>query len=167
MTADGFAEFYGATYHSLVAQLYAYTGDLSEAQDSAQEAYVRAFLHWRQVGRYDDPRAWVCRVGYRVAISRWRRTRSALARWHRHGPPPPEPEPDPGLTDLVAALRRLPEPQRRAIVLYHLGGFPVREIAELEGAPEGTVKARLARGRQALGALLAEPVELHAGGESA
>lgn len=154
MTTDGFTEFYRATYHSLVAQLYAYTGDLAEAQDSAQEAYVRAFLHWSQVSGYGDPRAWVCRVGYRVAVSRWRRTRSAVARWYRHGPPPPEPGPDPGLTDLVAALRQLPEAQRRAIVLYHLGGFPVREIAEIEGVPDGTVKARLARGRQALARLL-------------
>src|SRR5262249_46822251 len=147
------------------AQLYAFTGDLAEAQDSAQEAYIRAFLRWRHVSGYADPRAWVCRVGYRVAVSRWRRTRSAVARWDRHGPPPPEPEPDPGPTDRVTALRQLPEPQRRAIVLYHLGGFPVREIAEVEAVPEGTIKARLARGRQALGQLLTNDLSA-VGGES-
>jgi RNA polymerase sigma-70 factor (ECF subfamily) len=49
----------------------------------------------------------------------------------------------------------LPEPQRRALVLFYLGGFAVNEIASMENAPTGTIKAHLARGRQALATLLA------------
>jgi RNA polymerase sigma-70 factor (ECF subfamily) len=56
---------------------------------------------------------------------------------------------------LVAALRQLPEAQRRAIVLHHLGELPVLEVARIEKCPEGTVKARLARGRAALATILA------------
>jgi RNA polymerase sigma-70 factor (ECF subfamily) len=152
---DTFVAFYRDTYPGLVAQLVAYTGDVGEAQDVAQEAYVRAWQHWDRISEFDDPRAWVSRVGYNLAISRWRRTRAAVASWTRHGPPEPPMEPDPTTTDLVAALKRLPEPQRRALVMYHLGGFSVADIARAEDVPDGTVKARLARGRQALAPLLA------------
>ena len=56
---------------------------------------------------------------------------------------------------LVAALRRLPEAQRHALVLHHLCDLPVHAVAREIGVPEGTVKARLSRGRAALAALLA------------
>lgn len=150
-----FAEFYQANYRGVVAQLYAYTGDLTEAQESAQEAFVRAWSRWDVIADYDEPRGWVCRVAYRVAISRWRRARHAAEIWRRHGPPLPEPAPDPANADLVKALRKLPEPQRRSVVLHYLGGFSVAEIAELDGVAPGTVKSRLSRGRDALAALLA------------
>ncbi len=54
----------------------------------------------------------------------------------------------------MTALRSLPEAQRRALVLHHLAGFTVAEIAAQERCPEGTVKARLSRGRAALVPLL-------------
>ena len=57
---------------------------------------------------------------------------------------------------LVAALKQLPEAQRRALVLHHLADLPVHEVARETGVPEGTVKARLSRGRAALAALLAD-----------
>ena len=155
MTDDAaFAEFYRSTYRSVVAQLYAYTGDLTEAQESAQEAFIRAWTRWQKVAEYDEPRAWVCRVAYRVAVSRWRRAKTAAASWRRHGPPSPGPEPDGMNADLVAALRQLPETQRRALVLHYLGGFSVAEIASLDGVASGTVRSRLSRGRDALAGLL-------------
>jgi RNA polymerase sigma-70 factor (ECF subfamily) len=46
------------------------------------------------------------------------------------------------------------------LALHHAAGLPVREIAEPLGVPEGTVTARLARGRAALAALLADPQEV-------
>jgi RNA polymerase sigma-70 factor (ECF subfamily) len=68
----------------------------------------------------------------------------------------------------VDALRRLPEPQRRALVLHHLCDLPVREVAAETGAAEGTVKARLSRGRTALAALLGdEPGDLTEGASRA
>jgi len=60
---------------------------------------------------------------------------------------------------LVAALSTLPEAQRRALVLHHIGDLPVAEIARVEGVPEGTVKARLSRGRAALTLVLTDAHE--------
>ena len=54
------------------------------------------------------------------------------------------------------AFVRLPFAQRQAIVLHHLADLPVAQVAAEVGAPEGTVKARLSRGRTVLAALLDE-----------
>ena len=58
------------------------------------------------------------------------------------------------------ALEQLPDAQRRAIVLYHLCDLSVSEIAQEVGSPTGTVKARLARGRQTLARLLTTDLEV-------
>jgi len=55
---------------------------------------------------------------------------------------------------LAVALNRIDPKQRRAIVLHHLADLSVTDVARLENCPEGTVKARLARGRAALAPLL-------------
>ncbi|GAA1538278.1 SigE family RNA polymerase sigma factor [Actinomadura kijaniata] len=152
-----FAEFYRVMYPGLVAEMYAYTGSMAEAQEIVQEAFTRAWPRWRRVGGYDHPRAWVARVAYRLAVSRWRRARSLVASLSRHGPPPtaaPAAPPGEASVALVAGLSRLPEAQRRALVMHHMGGWPIAEIADVEGVAEGTIKARLSRGRQRLAALL-------------
>ena len=59
-------------------------------------------------------------------------------------------------TSFYYAFLVLPADQRRAIVLHHLADLPVAEVAVEVGAPVGTVKARLSRGRAALAVLLAE-----------
>ncbi|MFB7946993.1 SigE family RNA polymerase sigma factor [Kitasatospora phosalacinea] len=156
---DGdFRAFYEAAYGQLVAHLYALTGDLGEAQDAAQEAFVRAWNHWGRLVSHENPVAWVRLTGQRIAISRWRRARTALQSWIRHGDGQQSPVPGPGpeTVALVEALRRLPEAQRSALVWHHMGGRSVAEIAADEGVPVGTVKARLHRGRQALAVLLGE-----------
>ena len=102
----------------------------------------------------DDPGAWVRQVATRQAISRWRRGRTAHRFLSRSRPPEDAPAPDENTVALVTALRALPEAQRRALVLHHLAGFTVAEIAAQERCPEGTVKARLSRGRAALVPLL-------------
>ncbi|WP_344469774.1 SigE family RNA polymerase sigma factor [Kitasatospora kazusensis] len=155
---DDFRAFYQGAYGHLVANLYALTGDLGEAQDAAQEAFVRAWDHWDRLSRYENPVAWVRLTGQRIAISRWRRARTALRSWIRHGVENPVPGPGPESVALVEALRRLPEAQRSALVLHHMGGRSVAEIAAEEGVPIGTVKARLHRGRQALALLLGEEI---------
>ena len=57
---------------------------------------------------------------------------------------------------MIAALRQLPDSQREVLALHYLADLPVLEVAELLGVPEGTVKSRLMRGREALAALLSE-----------
>jgi RNA polymerase sigma-70 factor, ECF subfamily len=144
-----FAEFYAATFGPLTAQLYAFVGDHSEAQDLVQEALCRAFARWSSVSRFDEPTAWVRRVAWNLAISRWRRARR-LVHWHRDLVPANEAGPTGVDLDLVRALATLTPHHRQAVVLHYLAGFSVQEIAAFAGVAEGTVKSWLARARAAL-----------------
>ncbi|GIJ25960.1 RNA polymerase sigma24 factor [Micromonospora qiuiae] len=152
---DGFDEFYRGSRQRVLGFVYVLTGDLAEAQDVVQEAYVRAWQRWSTVGDYDDPEAWVRVVASRLAVSRWRSLRSRARAYLRHGAVESVPPPGTETVEVVAALRRLPEEQRVAIALYYLVGMPVAEVARQTSAPVGTVKARLFRGRAALAGLLA------------
>lgn len=145
-----FAALYQARFADLASQLYAYLGDSAEAQDVVQEAFVRAWQRWTKISDYDDPVAWVRRVAWNLATSRHRRV--VVARRFVSGSRPPEHQPGatPDRVALVAALRRLPEQQRRAVVLHYLADLSVADIARDTGAPEGTVKSWLHRGRAAL-----------------
>ncbi|MFF9981125.1 SigE family RNA polymerase sigma factor [Streptomyces erythrochromogenes] len=157
MTEDEFDLFYTAAYPRLVGQLYALTGDYAEAQDVVQEAFVRAWD--RRVSVLDGnrpPEAWIRTVAHRLAMSRWRRARHWWELVRGESAPRPAPEPSPDHVALVAALRRLPEAQRTAIVLHHLCDLSVEQTAAETGVAVGTIKARLSRGRTALAAHLAE-----------
>ena len=156
---EDFDAFYRATSRSLLAQLYALTGDWAEAQDCLQEAYARAWQRWPAVQRLDVPAAWVRVVGLRLARSRWRRAQQALALHRRHAPADEVDGPTPDAVALTRALQQLPDAQRLALVLHHLGDLSVAEVARETGAPEGTVKARLSRGRAALALLLTDDLE--------
>ena len=143
---EGFAAFYASSYRRLLGQLFAVTGDLAEAENVLQEAYARAFARWSRVGAYDLPEAWVRRVAINLA---------AMAdRSLRLGPPPLVPELSPELLDLRDALAALPLAQRQVIVLHHLAGLPVEEVARELRLAAGTVKSRLARGRAAMATML-------------
>jgi RNA polymerase sigma-70 factor (ECF subfamily) len=154
MADDGFAAFYAGSYRRLLGQLFAVTGDLAEAENVLQEAYARAFARWSRVGDYDLPEAWVRRVAINLAAMAERSLRRRARALLRLGPPPLVPELSPDLLDLRDALAALPLGQRQVIVLHHLVGLPVEEVArELRLAP-GTVKSRLARGRVAMAGAL-------------
>ncbi|MGH3647848.1 MAG: SigE family RNA polymerase sigma factor [Micromonosporaceae bacterium] len=155
MSTDDFDAFYQGTRQRVVATMYALTGDLSEAQDVTQEAYARAWQRWRKVSGYDDPEAWVRTVARRIAYSGWRKARNRVAAYRRHGPAPPTTAPSEDTVALVTALRELPPEQRETVVLHHIVGLPVEQVARQMGVPTGTVKTRLARGRKALSGLLA------------
>ncbi len=150
-----FAEFYAARFRGLTVALYAYTGDLAAAQDYVQEAFCRAYPRWDRLSAYDDPGAWVRRVAWNLAVSRWRRVRRDIAAARGYRQPVVE-GPTPDRVALVAALATLPPRQRRAVVLFHLADLPVAEIAAQEGVAEGTVRVWLHRGRVALSAQLTE-----------
>jgi RNA polymerase sigma-70 factor, ECF subfamily len=152
-----FDAFYTASFQRVAAQVYAMIGDRDEAQECVQEAFVRAWAHRRRLDRAEHPEAWVRTVAYRLAVSRWRRTSKGRRLQDRAvAAPTSTPAPSESHVAVVTALRRLPEAQRRALVLHHIADLPVHAVALETGVPVGTVKARLSRGRAALAALLAD-----------
>jgi RNA polymerase sigma-70 factor (ECF subfamily) len=156
VSPDEFTEFYAASFRRLVGQLYAMTGDSAEAQDAVQEAFVRAWANRSKLVSGGSPEAWVRSTAWRIAVSRWHRARRGRLLQRLQSAQPAQSGPGPDRVALIQALRKLPAEQRRAVVLYHLCDRTVAEIAAETGAPAGTVKARLARGRAALAVQLRE-----------
>lgn len=152
-----FDDFYTASFARLTGQLYAMIGNRDEAQECVQEAFVRAWSHRRRLDRAQYPEAWVRTTAYRLAVSRWRRTTLSRRPPDRAlGAATQSPAPSESHVALVAALKQLPEAQRQALVLHHIADLSVQAVAHEVGVPEGTIKARLSRGRTALAALLSD-----------
>jgi RNA polymerase sigma-70 factor, ECF subfamily len=158
-TGTDFDEFYANTSRRVIGQVYAMIGNLGEAEDAVQEAYTRAWPRWSTLREYADPEAWVRTVAYRVAVSSWRKTVNRFRAHRRDLAPSHVPELGPEHVVLVQALSKLSLDQRRAVVLHYVVGLPVDDVARETGAPIGTVKSRLARGRQALAEDLADDTE--------
>jgi RNA polymerase sigma-70 factor (ECF subfamily) len=153
---DEVAELYAVACPRLVGLLTVIGGSHADAEEVAQESFVRLLEHWPKVRMYDDPEGWVRTVAIRMLVSRRRRRTTAaegmrrLASRHQSAAPPPlEPE-----TELTAALANLPVSHRAVVVLHHAYDLPVDEVAARLRVPVGTVKSRLSRARAALAPLL-------------
>jgi DNA-directed RNA polymerase specialized sigma24 family protein len=133
-----------ANYQRLVAQLYAITLNPGEAHDVVQDAYSRAWRSWVAIGRTPDPSAWIRRVAVRSTIRSWR---GALARFGIGRPRAIGSGVDDRTRAILRSLARLSPAERRAVVLFHMAGATVEEIAAIEQASETLIHARLTRGR--------------------
>jgi RNA polymerase sigma-70 factor (ECF subfamily) len=126
-----------------------------DAEDVAQEAFVRAH---REFGRLRDRerfRSWLVRTTWRLAIDRWRSDRRRRTREEGADPPPtPSAEQIAVESERAALLWRaideLPEKMRAVVVLSCIEGHDVAEVARLLDIPEGTVKSRLYMARKDL-----------------
>jgi RNA polymerase sigma-70 factor, ECF subfamily len=127
-----------------------------DAEDVAQEAFVRAHRGFRQLRDRTRFRAWLVRTTWRLALDRRRGDKRRTA---RELVPLPS---TPGISgeDAVIANERaarlwqaideLPDKLRVVVVLAAMEGHDVREVAELLGLPDGTVKSRLFLAREKL-----------------
>lgn len=127
-----------------------------DAEDVAQEAFVKAHRVFGQLRDRERFRAWLVRTTWRLAIDRWRNERRRTAREQSAD------EPDAPLTSeelvvsreraahLWRAIDHLPDKLRVVIILAAIQGHDVREVAGLLDIPEGTVKSRLFLARKEL-----------------
>jgi RNA polymerase sigma factor (sigma-70 family) len=133
-----FEAFYDERYDAVRRSLSAAFRDPLLAEEAAQEAFTRAYMHWRRVSQMDRPDGWVYVVAVRVAARR-RPGHAADA----------ESSTEDLAEDVVneamlrAAIDRLPERQRLAIVLRYLADLPVDDVAAAMSCAPGTVKSTL------------------------
>jgi DNA-directed RNA polymerase specialized sigma24 family protein len=156
--SEAFALFFKNNHGPVFRTLLAGTLNRAAAEDATAEAFARAFAHWDTVAVHPNPRAWVLRVAWNCYRSSWRKWES---RWSANQPeaPPLAPEAwsDP---DVVAAIRRLPQGQREAIVFVALGELTPTQAARVLGKPAGTIRSLLFSARVALHQALAEATDL-------
>jgi RNA polymerase sigma-70 factor (ECF subfamily) len=129
-------------------------GNEADARDAVQETFVNA---WRNFASLRDPErfdAWLGRIlinQCRMALRHRGRVREIAI---TDSTDSPIDSPHASTSNFDAALNRLSADQRSLLVLHHLHGYDVREIAAWLGIPSGTVKWRLSRARRALAAEL-------------
>ncbi len=140
----------------LVSLAYRFCRDRGRAEDMAQEAFLRAFRalrSWRGEAAFSTWLVAVATNAYRSELRRLPPRAVSLERLAEPGDPRPA---DGGLEaeDSGRAVRRavltLPPRYRDALVLFYFHGMDVATAACSLGLPEGTVKARLSRGRAIL-----------------
>lgn len=157
-SGSSFDAFFRLEHRRLAALATALCGDREVGRDVAQEAMARTFQEWGRISQLERPGAWTRRVvvnlvrdhGRHIAVRRRRlpelATRMSTA-------PPGEMSLD---GELWAAVATLPDRQRTAIALFHIGDQSISEVAEVMGVKEGTVKAALYEARQRLSRVLSE-----------
>jgi RNA polymerase sigma-70 factor (ECF subfamily) len=152
-------EIYAVSNQRLVIQLYAFCGEVSDAEDAGQQAFVTAIRKHRQFAKVNNPEAWLRTVAMNRVRVGWRH--SAVVKKYQAAVPGPQGpvEVGPEHVAIVAALSGLDPDQRKVVVLHHLADVGTADIAVELGIPEGTVKSRLARGRARLSELLGEGEE--------
>jgi RNA polymerase sigma-70 factor (ECF subfamily) len=155
--ADDFEERLRQAERRVFRVAYAVLGNGADAEEIAQEAFLRA--HRRRASLRDPLRftAWVSRIAFRLALNRRRtyaRQRFRDTAWH---------DSRPGVLDgdrLAAGqlvlervreeIEGLPEKLRAVLLLCAVEGMEVREVADLLRIPPGTVRSRLHLARKAL-----------------
>jgi len=149
-----------------------------DAEDLAQEVFVRAFGAIKSFRREANLRTWLYRIATNLCVDKYRRAaleKQLIAPSQReqsgNGESRPVELPDSThdprrvfertelQTEVHKALSRLPEKLRAAVLLYDLEGMSYDEIAETVGCPVGTVKSRLFNARVQLRHLLRPYVE--------
>ena len=130
-------------------------GDAALAEDVTQETFLRVFQHLRTFRYRSRFSTWVFQVARNAGVDALR-TRSRQERVARMSPAPTTVAGADSGVDVVAALACLSVKLREPLLLVEVLGLRYREVAQVLGVPEGTVKSRVAHARHRIAAWLAE-----------
>lgn len=153
-----YQQFEGMVYNLALRM----SGNPADAEDIAQETFIRAYRHLRKFKGKSSLKTWVFRIALNCSNTRLRRRARHLAHRVDDGQPELERAVDRGRSpeeralaaDLSAAVRtalgHLPVHYREAVLLRDFEELNYSEIAEVLGVRIGTVRSRIARGREQL-----------------
>jgi RNA polymerase sigma-70 factor (ECF subfamily) len=164
LSADGVREELSREFEARLADsstlafrvAYSVLRQRQDAEDVAQDAFVRAHRRFSQLRDRERFRGWLVRMTFRLALDRrrsdLRRNTRELAASQIAGPPRPD---DAAVSAeraarLWEAIEALPEKLRLVTVLAAMEGESIGDVARLIGAPEGTIKSRLFDARRML-----------------
>ena len=154
---DAFDALYRAHADRVYGICLRMSGNAQEAERLAQDAFVRL---WKRIGSFrgeSEFSSWLYRLTVNVVLEDSRSTRRRHARVEHVDDPAAldrghaaEAEHTESRIVLEAAIARLPEGARQALVLHDIEGYKHEEIARMTGAAVGTIKAQLHRARKLL-----------------
>ena len=154
------------TYADMILRIsYHYLGQVSDAEDVCQTVFLKYLSNPGRFRNAEHEKAWIIRTTINVCkdlLKSADRRRTVALEDSACIAAPPEPK-----SDLMDAVKRLPENYRVSIYLFYYEGYTAREIGELLGKRENTVCSYLTRGRKILRKLLSEEDEGGLGNEKA
>ena len=150
------------TYQQAVFRLaYLLLGDPDDAEDIAQETFLRAWNHLKHFDSTRPLRPWLLSITANLSRNRRRsagRYLAALTRAFRDEPAPASVEEKSTqymeANDLRKAVQNLNEPDQQVVYLRYFMDLSVAETAEVLQVAEGTVKSRLSRALEKLRAII-------------
>ena len=145
-----FETFFRAEHARLYRALCMVVGSRDEAEEIAQDAFLRLWERWNRVSSMEAPTAYLFQVAMNVFRSRYRSTMRAMRRTLA---PSPEEDAFAAIEDrdvVVRLLKGLTTQQRAAVVLTNLVGYSSEEAGRLLKMPPGTVRALSTRARAAM-----------------
>lgn len=142
-----FRQLYEREYTSVYRSIYSMVLDSAEAEDLAQETFVRAYKARERYKPTGPPGAWLHRIAVNVAISHLRRRKLSRLLPVRIFTPPDTGEYDRSDAKSVVekALASLTPKLRAAVALHYYQGYTRDEIAQVLRIPSGTVASRMAK----------------------
>ena len=151
--AAAFEKLYRASVDRVYGLCLRMTGNVAEAEDCVQEAFIQA---WHKLDSFRGDAAfgtWMHRVAVNVVLGRMRSSRREQDRIRAVADVAPTVEKvsdDAALRDLEQAINELPSGARHVFVLHAVYGYSHGETGEMLGIAEGTSKAQLNRARRLL-----------------
>lgn len=147
MTKTEFTRRITAMTKTLYRVSYGLLQSEADREDAVQETILRAWEKLPMLRRTEYFETWVVRILINECYSIGRQNRRIVRLDDAALPERSAPPETKALRDAVLAL---PEEQRLPVILHHVEGYGVGEIAEMLGIPVGTVKSRLYRARSIL-----------------
>jgi RNA polymerase sigma-70 factor (ECF subfamily) len=164
--ADQFEAFVRSYQDMVFATAVRLLGNPAEAEDVAQDVFLKAFQRFHEIGASPAAAGWLRTVTKNACLNHLSRYRARWRFFSEMGQTPADPGPElpsrpadapDELLDEAArhealerALRALPDHQRVPLVLFHFEGSSYQEIAGALGVSVGKVKTDIHRGREAL-----------------
>jgi RNA polymerase sigma factor (sigma-70 family) len=160
-----------ANYQRLVLHVVARVVQRQEdVEDISQEVFIKVYKQVKRFRGESRLSTWIAKIAYNTSISHVRGARKNV---HSYDEQPGliAAEEDTALNQkivekeeakkyLLDLIEELPEHYRTVLTLFHLEEFSYKEIEEITGMPEGTIKSYLSRARKLLKGKLEKVVEL-------
>jgi RNA polymerase sigma-70 factor, ECF subfamily len=146
--APSFEEFYEANFRRVFTALCLVSGDRHEAEEIAQDAFLRVFERWDHVGTLEDPTGYVFRVSMNLFRNRYRRASLGLRRALFLAPPQRD---DLGAVEthdaVIRLLQGLDPRQRAAVLLTAILDYSAEEAGRMLGIRASSVRSLTTRAR--------------------
>jgi RNA polymerase sigma-70 factor (ECF subfamily) len=158
-SALSFAEFYDANFQRIFTTLCLVTGNRHEAEEIAQDAFLRIFERWDRVGAFDDPTGYLFRVSMNVFRNRYRRASLAVRRALSLAPVTDDLAAVETHDEVIRLLRTLSPPQRAAVLLTALLDYSAEDAGEMLGIKASSVRSLTTRARAQMKQEVVDPHE--------